>query len=138
MVKVTDDVPFDDDDSGAAEIVSEKKKGKKKMKKSREEKETRSSKKASRKEKKAKKSTKESSEKDSKFSKLPFKQASSIIARAFVLAMAGTTINGLTNFVKKEGGNPRRVLRIFRRGQKYGKSWKVNEEKGRFQIVYKA
>lgn len=124
-MKIHDVPAADDDDTGVVESGKKSKKMKK------------SDKKAEKSSKKEKKTASKPEKKSSgAFSKLPFKQESSIIARAFVQAQKGIEVKALTSFIKKEGGEPNRVLRILRGGKAYGKTWKVHEDKGRIRITY--
>jgi hypothetical protein len=129
VVKIKDVPAPDEDMDGTVEDEPVKKAKKGKKAKKVVEKKGKKGKKASAKPEKG-------SKKGGAFSKLPFKQETSIIARAFQLAQKGSTIKDLTSFVKKEGGEPTRVLRILKGGSAYGKTWKVHENKGQLKIVY--
>lgn len=137
-MKVKDAPAFDSEDAG--EVVEE---GSKKKKKVRDDEEDKKVKKVRDEEKVSKKSAKsdkpdKASKKEEKKPKSnsPFGQATSVIAQAFELCRKGTSIKDLTAFVKKQGAEPNRVLRIMRSGSIYGKRWKTNEDKGRIKITY--
>jgi len=68
---------------------------------------------------------------------LPFKHASGMTARAFALCRKGILISDLVSWVKAQGGEPRRILREMRTGNRYGKTWEVHEDNGYLRIVYK-
>jgi hypothetical protein len=68
----------------------------------------------------------------------PFRQPESIISRAFELCKKGVTIAELTKFVKSQHGEPTRIVRIMRQGQRWGYRWLVNENKGHIKVIYPA
>jgi hypothetical protein len=68
--------------------------------------------------------------------RLPFYQMSAMTTKAFILCLQGILIDDLVKWVKAQGGEPRRVVRIMRSGRFNGKSWKVHEEKGFLKIDY--
>jgi len=67
---------------------------------------------------------------------LPFRELGAMTTRAFLLCMKGVLIDDLVAWVKAQGGEPRRVLRIMRSGTFHGKTWKVHEKNGYLKIVY--
>jgi len=68
--------------------------------------------------------------------RLPFREAGCLGARAFIKCMDGILINDLVRWVSKQGGDPRRILRLMRSGNLYGQRWLVNEQNGYLKIDY--
>ena len=68
----------------------------------------------------------------------PFSHKKSMTAQAWMMcATKGMMIEDLVDWVKRQGGEPRRVLRIFRRGWYLDVKWLVDEENGFLKITYK-
>lgn len=58
---------------------------------------------------------------------LPFRHKNSIIAKSFMMCLNGTTRRKLIRFIKKEQGDHKRILRIFRKGEIKNRKWKWDE-----------
>lgn len=67
--------------------------------------------------------------------KIPF-QDGSLTAEAFIRAQAGVSIEELADYVRKSGGDPRRILRILRSGERGSKRWAVKESGGKLKLEY--
>ena len=67
---------------------------------------------------------------------LPFRQMNAMTTRAFLLCMKGILIDDLVKWVKAQGGEPRRILRLMRSGTCHGKNWRVHEKDGFLKIMY--
>jgi len=59
---------------------------------------------------------------------MPFKQKNSLIARAFVMCIEGTTRIKLKRFIERESGNVQRIFRVLRSGEYNEKKWKFDED----------
>jgi len=67
----------------------------------------------------------------------PFRQTQSMTAKAWMLcATKGAMIEDLIKWVKQQGGDPRRILRIMRSGKRYDVRWLVDEQNGFLKITY--
>jgi len=69
--------------------------------------------------------------------KLPFPHVNCMTAKAFRHCMKGILISDLVTWVKAQGGEPRRILRVMRAGECRGKKWSVDENNGYLRIEYK-
>lgn len=63
-------------------------------------------------------------------------QPGSVIAKAFELCRKGISQRKFEQFVSRNKSNQTRLLRIFRKGTLYGKTWKWRAANGRFKIDY--
>jgi hypothetical protein len=123
----------DETEDSAEESKVQKKKNKVakvKKKSSKEKKSTTKAKKVA-KEKKSPKKERKSKQ------TAPFSETS-IVGRAWALALKGTSIKELSKFSKKEGCNPAWLLRKLRRGKTdynvHAWKWKVKEDDGKVKI----
>ena len=67
----------------------------------------------------------------------PFRHASSVTARAWMLcATKGMMIDDLVRWVRQQGADPRRILRIMRSGNRYDVRWLVDEQNGFLKLSY--
>jgi outer membrane biosynthesis protein TonB len=127
----------------------EEKPEKKKKKTSSKKEEKPAKKKAKKEEKPAKKASKSKKEKPEKKKKkksssgetshrnsdmkTPFRETS-ILGKGWALAIKGSSVKEITKYAKKEGSNPQWLLRALRRKKRFGWTWKVQEENGKFKI----
>jgi hypothetical protein len=67
----------------------------------------------------------------------PFRQNQSMTSKAWMMcATKGVMITDLVKWVKQQGGEPRRVLRIMRSGHYLDVRWQVDEQNGFLRITY--
>ena len=60
----------------------------------------------------------------------------SIIYKAFELCRKGVLQRKFDAFVSRNKANPTRLLRIFRKGELYGRKWKWRAANGKFKIEF--
>jgi hypothetical protein len=66
----------------------------------------------------------------------PFRETHSMTSRAWMLcATTGISIEDLIVWVKQQGGDSRRILKIMRRGELNGVRWTVDERNGFLKIT---
>lgn len=75
--------------------------------------------------------------KDAEGLKCPFRQTQSMTAKAWMMcATEGIMIEDLVKWVRRQGGDPGRILRIMRSGQRFDVRWLVDESNGFLRITY--
>lgn len=67
---------------------------------------------------------------------LPFRQVNSLSHKVFLMCMKGVMIEDMMKWVKRRGGDGRRMLVLMRSGTVHGKRWGVNEANGYLRIIY--
>lgn len=67
----------------------------------------------------------------------PFRQSQSMTAKAWMMcATSGILVQDLVKWVRQQGGDSRRILRIVRSGSRHDVRWKVDEHNGFLKITY--
>lgn len=63
----------------------------------------------------------------------PFRETS-MLGRSWSLAIKGTSLKELTRLCTKEGANIAFLLRTLRKKSRFGWTWQILEENGKFKI----